>query len=185
MGMLITYRAGHTSFDTRSAQGSKPMTTTTLNRDGTSQGPIEVAGRYLLRYGLVSILLWVGLLKFTAYEALALQPLVVNSPFMAWIYDILSVRMFSNFLGAFEIVLALLIATRPFAPKLSAIGSMGAAFLFLVTLTTLITTPGVFQMGYGVPFLSPFPGQFIAKDLGLLAIAVWTAGEAIDAGKRT
>lgn len=160
------------------------MTTTTLNRDGTSQGPIEVAGRYLLRYGLVSILLWVGLLKFTAYEALAIQPLVDNSPFMAWIYDVLSVRMFSNLLGAFEIVLALLIATRPFAPKLSAVGSLGAIVLFLVTLTFLITTPDAFQIGYGLPFLSPMPGQFVAKDVGLLAIAVWTAGEAIGAAKR-
>jgi uncharacterized membrane protein YkgB len=77
-----------------------------------------------------------------------------------------------------------LIATRPFAPKLSAIGSMGAAFLFLVTLTFLIATPGAFQIGYGPPFLSPMPGQFVAKDVGLLAIAVWTAGEAIGAGKR-
>jgi uncharacterized membrane protein YkgB len=182
--MLITGRAGQTSFDDRSAQGREPMTTTTMNRNETSQGPIEVAGRYLLRYGLVSILLWVGLLKFTAYEALAIQPLVDNSPFMAWIYDVLSVRTFSNLLGAFEIVLALLIATRPFAPKLSAVGSLGAIVLFLVTLTFLITTPDAFQIGYGLPFLSPMPGQFVAKDVGLLAIAVWTAGEAIGAAKR-
>lgn len=160
------------------------MATTRMNRDEASQGAVEVAGRYLLRYGLVSILLWVGLLKFTFYEAQALQPLVANSPLMSWVYDVLSVRMFSNLLGAFEIVLAVMIATRPFAPRISAIGSFGAIALFLVTLTFLITTPTAFQVGYGIPFLSPMPGQFVAKDVGLLAIAVWTAGEAIGASKR-
>ncbi|MBA3316986.1 MAG: DUF417 family protein, partial [Gemmatimonadales bacterium] len=47
--------------------------------------------------------------------------------------------------------------------------------------TFLFTTPGVWQPGYGFPFPSPMPGQFIAKDLILLGAAIWSAGEALRA----
>ncbi len=151
--------------------------------DESPSHPLQHVGGLLLRYGLVSILLWVGLLKFTAYEALAIQPLVENSPLLSWLYDLFSVRTFSAMLGTFEIALALMIAVRPFSWLISAVGSLGAVALFLVTLTFVFTTPDAFQSGYGIPFLSPMPGQFVAKDVGLLAIAVWTAGEALSARK--
>lgn len=40
-------------------------------------------------------------------------------------------------------------------------------------------------MGYGFPFPSPMPGQFLAKDIVLLGAAIWTAGEALSASERT
>ena len=141
-------------------------------------------GEQFIRYGLVVILLWVGALKFTAYEAEGIQGLVANSPLMSWGYSVMSVRGFAMLLGIVEIVLGLLIATRPFAPQLSAIGSIGAIIMFLVTLTFVFTTPGVWQPGYGFPFPSPMPGQFLAKDLLMLGAAIWTAGEALRAARR-
>ena len=54
-----------------------------------------------------------------------------------------------------------------------------AIIMFLITLSFVLTTPGVWQPGYGFPFLAPNPGQFLAKDLLLLGAAVWTAGEAL------
>jgi len=45
---------------------------------------LENAGANIIRYGLVVILLWVGLLKFTAYEAEGIQGLIANSPLMSW-----------------------------------------------------------------------------------------------------
>ncbi len=86
-------------------------------------------------------------------------------------------------IGVIEIVLGLLIATRPFAPMLSAIGSFGVIIMSLITLTFIFTTPGVWQPGYGFPYPSPMPGQFLAKDLMLLGAAVWTAGEALLAAR--
>jgi len=53
--------------------------------------------------------------------------------------------------------------------------------MFLITLTFVLTTPGVWQPGYGFPFPSPMPGQFLLKDLMLLGAAIWTAGEALRA----
>lgn len=146
---------------------------------------LEGAGAFLLRYGLVVVLLWVGALKFTAYEAEAIVKFVDNSPLLGWLYEIFSVRTFSRLLGGFEIILGLMIATRPIAPKVSAVGSLGALLLFLVTLTFVFSTPGGWQPGYGIPFLSPDPGQFLAKDVAYAAIAVWTAGEALRADRRT
>ena len=145
---------------------------------------LESVGEGIIRYGLVIILLSVGALKFTAYEAEGIQGLVANSPLMSWMLKILTVQGVSMLIGTIEIVLGLLIATRPFAPQISAIGSIGAIVMFLITLSFLLTTPGVWQPGYGFPFPSPMPGQFIIKDIMLLGAAVWTAGEALRAAQR-
>ena len=144
---------------------------------------LENIGATIIRYGLVIILAAVGALKFTAYEAEGIQGLVANSPLMSWAYSVFSVRTFSSLLGVIEIALGVLIATRPFAPKVSAIGSIGAIFMFLITLSFILTTPSVWQAGYGFPFPSVLPGQFLVKDILLLGAAVWTAGEALLAAR--
>ncbi len=140
---------------------------------------LTTLGQWMLRYGLVVILLWVGALKFTAYEAEGIQPLVANSPFMSWAYQVMSVRQFAGLLGVVEIALGVMIALRAVAPLVSAIGSLGAIFMFVITLSFFFTTPGMWQPGYGFPFPSPMPGQFLAKDVLLLGAAIWTAGEAL------
>ncbi len=161
------------------------METRTMNSDVAVRGQkLENIGATVIRYGLVAVLLWVGMLKFTAYEAEGIQGLVANSPLMSWTYSVMSVRAFSAVLGIIEITLGILIALRPVAPRLSAFGSIGAIVMFLTTLTFLLTTPGVWQPGYGFPCLSPMPGQFIAKDLVNLGAALWTAGEALRAANR-
>ena len=146
---------------------------------------LERYGEGLIRYALVAVLLWVGMLKFTAYEAEAIKPLVENSPILSWVYGVMSVQTFSMVLGVTEILLGILIAARPFSPKASALGSFGAIIMFIVTLTFLLSTPGVWQPEYGFPYLSPMPGQFIAKDVLFLSAAVWTAGEALNASRLT
>ncbi len=141
---------------------------------------LDGLGEKIIRYSMVAILLWVGALKFAAYEAEGIQGLVANSPLLSWGYSVLSVQSFAVLIGVIEITLGLLIATRPVAPKLSAIGSLGVIPMALITLTFVFTTPGVWQPGYGFPFLS-MTGAFLAKDLLLLGAAVWTAGEALRA----
>lgn len=142
---------------------------------------LENVGTNVLRYGLVIILLWVGSLKFTAYEAEGIKGLVENSPLMSWMLHITSIYGVAAFIGVTEIMTGILIATRSFAPKISAIGSILGIITFLTTLTFVFTTPGVWQTGYGFTFTSPMPGQFLAKDIILLGASIWTAGEALRA----
>ena len=144
---------------------------------------LERAGVILLRYGLAAILLWVGGLKFTEYEAKGIEPLVANSPLLSWAYHAFGLRGVANLLGVSEIAFGLLIGLRPFSARLSAYGSLGAVLMFLTTLSLLLTTPGVIAPGYAFPVLSANVGQFIAKDLVLLGAAVWTAGEALRAAR--
>ncbi|MBA4020712.1 MAG: hypothetical protein C0483_26440 [Pirellula sp.] len=140
---------------------------------------LEKLGIYVTRYGLVVVLLWIGGMKFTAYEAEGIQPLVAKSPLMGWMYGILTVRQFSSMLGAVEIGIGILIALRPIWSLGSAIGSLASAGMFLTTLTFLITTPGWEPSLGGFPALSAMPGQFVLKDVVLLGGALLTAGEAL------
>lgn len=68
--------------------------------------------------------------------------------------------------------------------RLSPLGSLASIGMFLITLTFLATTPGVWQKEYGFPSLSP-AGQFLLKDLVLLGAAIWTAGESLRAARET
>lgn len=145
----------------------------------SSEVKLKRIGAFLIRFSLVVILIWIGCLKFTHYEAAGIKPLVENSGLMAWGYSLMSVDGFAKLIGIIEIILGLLIASRPFLPKLSAIGSIGAIIMSLITLSFLLTTAPAWQKGFGFPFLSPMPGQFLLKDLLLLAASVWTAGEAL------
>lgn len=156
-----------------------------MNQEKTTSRKLQAVGAFVIRYGLVIILLWVGILKFTAYEAEGIKPLVENSFLMSWGYDIMSVGGFSKIIGIMEVILGIMIASRPALPKISGIGSLGAAIMFLITLSFVFTTPGVWQSGYGFPFPSPMPGQFLAKDILLLGAAIWTAGEAFSAVRKT
>jgi len=146
---------------------------------------IEAVGQALTRYGLVIVVGWIGLMKFTRYEAEGIRPFVANSPLLSWVYDLLSVEGFSAVLGVVEVVVALLIASRPVWPRLSALGSALAVGMFLTTLSFVVTTPGVWEPSLGgFPALSAIPGQFLIKDLVLLGVSVWTLGEAWEARKR-
>ena len=139
----------------------------------------EAVGRELARYGLVVVVGWIGLMKFTAYEAEGISRYVANSPLMSWVYGFMSHRGFSAVLGVVELTVAILITARPFSPRASAVGSALAVGMFLTTLSFLVTTPGVWAAeAGGFPALSGAPGQFLIKDLALLGISLWTLGEA-------
>ncbi len=135
----------------------------------------------LLRYGLALIFLWIGGVKFTAYEAQGIRPLAENSPLMSWLLAVLSTQAFSNLLGVVEIATGVLLALRPLSALAAAIGSGMAIATFLTTLSFLFTTPGWERSLGGFPALSALPGQFLLKDVVLLGAAVWSLREALAA----
>ena len=158
----------------------------TVHAKSSPSFQVEAVGRELARYGLVAVVGWIGLMKFTAYEAEGISRFVANSPLMSWVYGFMSVRDFSAVLGVVEVTIAVLIAARPVAPRVSALGSALAVGMFLTTLSFLVTTPGVWEPSLGgFPALSALPGQFLIKDLALLGISLWSLGEAWRASMRT
>jgi reactive chlorine resistance protein C len=139
---------------------------------------LEAVGRYCVRYGLVLVLLWIGGMKFTAYEAGEISGFVTNSPLMRWAYSLFSTQGFSALLGVTEIATALLISAGPFSVRAALIGSASAAGMFLTTVSFLITTPGVWEASAGgFPALSVVPGQFLLKDVVLLGASLSMFGE--------
>ena len=139
---------------------------------------VSCLGIHVTRYGLAIVIIWIGAMKFTSYEANGIQPLVANSPLMSWLYDVMSVQGFSNLLGVTEVTVGLMIALRPVSAKVSAIGSLATVPMFLGTLSFIFSTPG-WESTLGFPALSVVPGQFLLKDLVLLGAAFVTAGEAL------
>ena len=132
------------------------------------------AGALLVSYALALVFLWFGCLKFTQYEAAGIAPLVMNSPLVAWWHGLFGIAGTSRVLGIYEILTGLLIAARPFAPRLAAVGGAMATICFLVTVSFLLSTPGAVQPEFDNPLaLSPFPGQFLLKDVVLLAVSLW------------
>jgi uncharacterized membrane protein YkgB len=133
---------------------------------------LERTGMHVQRYGLVALLLMWGSFKFAEFEAEAIRPLIENSPFLSWLYPALGVRGTSALIGVIELVAALLISLRHWKPLWSAVGSLIAVATFLVTLSFLLTTSGVWEPS------SPF-GGFLMKDLLLLGAALSSAAEAL------
>jgi len=162
----------------------------TAHEQRATSSRVEAAGRELARYGLVVVVAWIGLMKFTPYEAEGIRPFVANSPLLSWVYGPLSVRGFSAVLGVVEVAVALLIAARPLLPRVSAFGSALAVGMFLTTLSFLTTTPGVWEPSLGgFPAFAHVagragPGHFLVKDLALLGIALWSLGEAWKASEQ-
>jgi reactive chlorine resistance protein C len=142
---------------------------------------LESAGLHITRYAIVLVLVWIGAMKFTAYEAGAIEPLVANSPLMSWLYGVFSVQTTSNLIGVAEIAAGVLIALRPWSAIACVLGSLAAIATFVVTLTFLFSTPGWEPALGGFPALSVAPGQFILKDAVLLGASVWSFGEALKA----
>lgn len=156
------------------------MTTVNDTADASAlDATVTRIGGTIARYGLALVIGWIGVLKFTTYEALGIEPLVANSPFMSWLYEIFSVTTFSSLLGVVEVTAAVLLAVKPWLPRASAIGSVIAIGLFAATISFLFTTPGVVEAAEGgFPWLGS-TGQFLIKDVALLGIAVWTLGDAL------
>jgi uncharacterized membrane protein YkgB len=142
------------------------------------------AAPLIARYGLVVVLAWFGAMKFTYYESHGVSPLVAHSPFLSWVYHIMSISAFGRVLGTAELVTAALLALRPWYPKASVIGGVLATAFFLGTLSFMVSTPGIGEpTAGGFPVLSA-DGEFLMKDIALLGLAVWLLTDSLSATRQ-
>lgn len=181
-----------------------------IRRLFTAAASLDRAGMILLRIGLVVVLMWIGALKFVSYEADSIVPLVANSPVMSFLYhhpaseyrhymnkegelnpehrqwhESNGTYTFSRGLGIVIMFIGVLIALRPFAPQLSAVGSALLFCMALTTLSFLITTPEAWvpalgDSAHGFPYLSGV-GRLIVKDMIMLGAAVVTLADSAKA----
>lgn len=133
---------------------------------------IRFAGFAVLRYGLVFLLFAGGAVKFAAFEAEGIRPFIEHSPFMSWMYSVLSIRAASGIIGVVELALGMGIVLRRWFPLVSGIASLGAVLMFLITWSFFFTTPGAMAPESEV-------GGFLMKDLILLGAALTLAAEAL------
>ena len=87
------------------------------------------------------VFLWFGGMKFTAYEAGAIEGLIANSPFVSFILQLFGTQGTSNLIGTIELIIAGLLALRFVAPKFAAIGAAGATLTFLLTSASSFQRP--------------------------------------------
>lgn len=139
------------------------------------------AGFSVMRYGLVTTFLWIGALKFTDYEVENAEPLVTASPLTSRLRKKLGAQKLARLVGVTQITLGSLIAAKPAAPRVSAVGSFGAAGMLLGTLSFLITTPEAWREGPGGIRQLSVLGENLLKDAVLLGAALLTAAESLQA----
>jgi uncharacterized membrane protein YkgB len=166
---------------------------------------LEGFGKFAVRYGIVIVFLWIGALKFTTYEADGIVPFVANSPFMSEFYNhpeqykkhinpegVMKTENhdwhvqnntygFSYGLGAFLVVLALLVALYRVMPLPSMIASILIFVMTIGTLSFLVTTPEswVPHLGdpaHGFPYLSG-RGRLVIKDIVILGGSIINMAE--------
>jgi len=146
---------------------------------GSHSALVSKIGRYVALYGIVLVFGWIGAMKFTAYEAGAIEGLVASSPLTSWLYSVLDQRSVANLFGVTEIIAAILLAMRPWQAIAGAAGAALVAATTAVTLTFLFTAPGWEPSLGGFPALSVVPGQFLIKDAVVLGTALWILGDAL------
>ncbi|MFY0612836.1 MAG: DUF417 family protein [Hyphomicrobiaceae bacterium] len=140
---------------------------------------VERTGRIVTLYGLALVFLWIGSMKFTAYEANAIKGLIASSPLMSWLYAVMDVRGVANLIGTAEILTGLLLVLRPWNAVAGALGGFMAAATTATTLTFLFSAPGWEASLGGFPALSVVPGQFLLKDVVLFGAGIAVLGSSL------
>lgn len=127
----------------------------------------------LLRWSLVIVFLWFGAMKFTDYEAQGIAPFIANSPIMSWLHSAFGVRGASGAIGMIELGTAAALAAGAFNRIASLLGPAMSCATYAITLTFFLSTPGVAEpTAGGFPAISAPIGQFLLKDLVLLAASI-------------
>lgn len=138
---------------------------------------IENLGYTIGVIATVTVLLWIGIFKFTPGEAAAIKNYVSHSFLMNWMYSVFSTQQVSNIIGVFEIITGISLIASFWNQRIGLIAGILTLIIFITTLSFLITTPGIWRIIEGVP-VTDF---FVVKDLAFLAIALLVIGKNIGA----
>ncbi|TXZ08403.1 DUF417 family protein [Vibrio mimicus] len=132
-----------------------------------------------VRFSIVIVLAWIGAMKFTSYEAGAIEGLVASSPLTSWLYSVFSLQGASNLIGFVEVTTALALLFAPVHRIIAVLGTASATLTFAVTSSFLLSAPITEPSLGGFPAISVVPGQFLLKDIVLLSAAVSLLAKAL------
>ena len=140
-------------------------------------------GRLMLRLALGLLFLGVGLQLLTPYQAQRVSDLAEGSPLVGWCYQIWGVRGAGAVFGLIEVLVGLGILSGLWRSGAlpARLGAFGAVPICIVTTSFLFTAPGVIagRTVLDLPLASMSVGQFLAKDVVLLAASMMLLGESL------
>jgi uncharacterized membrane protein YkgB len=99
---------------------------------------------------------------------------------MSWLHVLFGIRGASYIIGALELSTAAALIAGAIRPIFSALGAAMSTMTYLITLSFFLSTPGVAEpTAGGFPAISAAPGQFLLKDLALLAASLCLFGASV------
>jgi uncharacterized membrane protein YkgB len=143
-----------------------------------SAARIKAIGLAVALAGVVLPLALIGLLKFTQYEAEALQPLINGTPWLAWLYLVFGEVGTSALLGVVEILTAFLLIASIWSARAAILGGAIAALTFATTVSIMLVFPIWEASIGGFPWLNA-AGQFLLKDVALLGFSLVILGDGL------
>lgn len=149
---------------------------------------IDRIGFYIALYGVAAVLLWIGAFKFHPDEANAISGIILSSPLVSWLYNVMDINQTSRVIGGVEIIAGVLLAAYPFSRKAAMFGGLIASCTFVATVSFILTTPGVLHTSSISGDILAFPslfGGFLIKDIGLLGISLWVVARSVAEISRT
>ena len=124
---------------------------------------------HLMRAALVFIFLIFGYQKWFAYEAQAVVPFIRHGPLTFWLYPLFGGRGATIFLGVSEWIFGALLFLGFWNHRLGMLGSAGATFTFIATVTIIPFLPDAWAAPAGGFPAMTLPMAFLVKDVVLLA----------------
>ena len=133
-----------------------------------------------LRASLGLVFLAFGYVKFFAFEAEGVAPLIAAHPALRWL-GMFGQAGASAFLGVVEVAAGVLLLAGFFAPRAGLLGGLLGMVTFAVTVTLFFFVPGVFEASAGgFPAISG-TGGFLLKDTVLFAASLACFAESASA----
>ncbi|MGQ1785208.1 MULTISPECIES: DUF417 family protein [unclassified Saccharicrinis] len=138
---------------------------------------LKTVGKFILRYGLGLVIIWLGFLKFKNTEAEYTHQLI-SGGYLSVVLKYITPYALNHIMAYFQILVGVFIMLKPVSRHLSFWGGMLAAIMFMFSISFLFTTQVVWETGYGFPELSKV-GQTVLKDFVLFGAAAWCVGDSI------
>ena len=129
------------------------------------RGSSDSFGFFLIVMGIVTVMVWIGAMKFTEIEAKGIEPLLKSSYLFSWMLGLFEIQVASYIIGIVEIFAALCLLCWALNRTLLHLGLMLCFVTFISTLSFLITFENAWAGSF--PYLAN-AGHFLMKDLVLL-----------------